>query len=187
MIDRQVLTRPTVAEATASALRGICTSCAPPTSPADTAAKQLADRALPRSGWPACAYWMLVIGLWAGYSHLASRPGLVVATAASLAAGAWCVVNFWRCRQPHCVVTGVGWSALAVLTAVEAVLGHSLIGGSEGIAFVAILGVGLVYEVTWSLTHPQWRSVATGSPELQMAVHGVPGDPGGLAPAQREQ
>jgi hypothetical protein len=68
---------------------------------------------------------------------------------AALAAGAWCALNFWRCRHAHCAVTSSGWLALSVLAFTEAALGHSLIGGDEQPVFLAVLAAGLVFEVVW--------------------------------------
>jgi hypothetical protein len=76
-----------------------------------------------------------------------------VDTAAFLAGGSWCTMNFWRCRQAHCLLTGSGWLLLALFTVAEAGLGHSLIGGDEQLVFLGILAIGLVFEGTWYLMH----------------------------------
>ena len=135
----------------AAALCGTFMGCSPPDLPADTAAKRVVDRLLPRAGWPACAYFMAVAALWTLASHLASRPSLVVAGMASLAGGTWCGLNFWRCRHAHCAVTGAGWLALAGFTGAEAILGHSVIGGFESIVFLGTLGGGVVFEAGWNV------------------------------------
>lgn len=151
MIDQDVRLGPRIRAGAVSALCGTLLACQPPTLPADTAAKRWADRMLPRTGWSACLYFVGVAGLWVGYSNLAGSAGLAVATLASLAGGAWCSVNFWRCRHAHCVVTGAGWLALAVLAAVEALLGRSLIGGYEGVVFLGVLAAGVLFEFGWYL------------------------------------
>jgi hypothetical protein len=69
------------------------------------------------------------------------------------AASAWCLVNFWRCRQAHSIVTGTGWAALAVLIAIEFAVGRSFVLGSEGLVFLAILVVGVGFEALWRLLH----------------------------------
>lgn len=127
--------------------------CSPPSLPADTPAKRVADRLVPHTGWRGCGFFLAVAGLWTVYGHVPDRAGLAVAAVASLAAGAWCSVNFWRCRHAHCVVTGIGWLALGGLIVVEMLLGHSLIGGSEGIAFLTILGAGVLFEAGWYLLY----------------------------------
>jgi hypothetical protein len=83
---------------------------------------------------------------------LPPRLDLVAVGLASLAAGSWCSVNFWRCRHAHCVITGAGWLAPAVFTFLEAGLGRSLIHGDEGLVFLGVLGAGLVFECTWYMT-----------------------------------
>ncbi len=117
--------------------------------PADTPVRRRAGRLLPRRGWPAAAYFAAVAGLL-GLAQILPGPAfLVVDAAAFLAAGSWCAVNFWRCRQVHCLVTGPGWLLLAVFTLAEAGLGHSLIGGDEQLVFLGLLGAGLIGECLW--------------------------------------
>ncbi len=123
--------------------------CSPPALPADTSVKVLVDRLLPRSGWPAALYFGTVAGLWSAYSQISERPGPLLAGFASLAGGAWCSVNFWRCRHAHCLVTGAGWLALTGLIGVELLIGRSLIAGAEGLAFLAILVAGVLFEIVW--------------------------------------
>jgi hypothetical protein len=84
---------------------------------------------------------------------LPREPGLAVDLVATVAASAWCLVNFWRCREAHCIVTGTGWAALAVLIAIELAVGRSFVLGSEGLVFLAILLVGLGFEALWRLRH----------------------------------
>jgi hypothetical protein len=80
---------------------------------------------------------------------LPTRAGLGLGVVVTLAAGAWCLTNFWRCREAHCVVNGYGWAALGLLEIVEVVLGRSVIMGDEGLAFIAVLVVGLTFECGW--------------------------------------
>src|SRR5215831_14166082 len=141
---------------------GIGTACcmprprrgwSPPGLPADTPAKRRVDRLLPRAGWPAVAYFAAVIGLL-GLAQLLPAPAyLVVDAVAFLAAGSWCALNFWRCRQAHCLLTGSGWLLLALFAAAEAGVGHSLISGDEQLVFLAILAIGLGFEAIWYLMH----------------------------------
>jgi hypothetical protein len=127
-------------------------ACSPPGLPADTPAKRRVDRLLPR-GLSAVVYFAAVTGLL-GLAQLLPAPGyLVVDAVAFLAGGTWCALNFWRCRQAHCLLTGSGWLLLALLAAAEAGLGHSLIGGDEQLAFLGILAAGLVFECAWHLAH----------------------------------
>jgi hypothetical protein len=121
----------------------------PPPLPADTELKRHADRLLPRSGVPFILFFATVVALLNVGAVLPMRLNLVAIGAASLGAGAWCAVNFWRCRHAHCVITGIGWHTLAGFTFFEAGLGHSLIHGDEGLVFLGVLAAGLVFEGTW--------------------------------------
>ena len=71
---------------------------------------------------------------------------------AALVAGGWCSLNFWRCRQAHCLVTGAGWLVLALFAIVETGIGRSVIHGGEQIIFLAVLAAGLLFEGGWYLT-----------------------------------
>jgi len=122
-----------------------------PAPPADTPAKRRADRLLPRSGLSAVAYFAVVIGLLGIAQALPAPSYLIVDTAAFVAGGSWCVLNFWRSRQAHCLLTGPGWLLLALFTAAEAGHGSSLIGGDEQLVFLAVLALGLAFEAIWHL------------------------------------
>lgn len=138
--------------------------CCPPVLPADTRAKRLADRLLPRAGWPEVAYFAVVVALLGLAGRLPARPGLVVTGLACLGGGAWCAVNFWRCRHAHCLITGIGWLALGVAALTGAGLGHSLLGGADRPAFLGVLAAGVLFEAatyltrgTYTLTRPPGR------------------------------
>ncbi|MGH3448569.1 MAG: hypothetical protein ACRDP4_13195 [Nocardioidaceae bacterium] len=120
--------------------------CSPPTLPADTPAKRLADRVMPRSGWPSVVYFAAVLVLLGVAPLLPTRPELAVTALASIGGGAWCAINFWRCRHAHCVVTGAGWLALGSLSLVGAGVGHSVLAGAEQVVFYAVLVVGVIFE-----------------------------------------
>lgn len=135
---------------------GVCgqwLGCSTLNLPADTGAKRAVDRLMPRSGWPFCLYFLAVAALLSLADQLSTRGGLAVIAVAAFAGGAWCSLNFWRCRHAHCVVTGAGWFVLAVLALVGAALGHSLIGGAEQLVFLAILLAGALFELSWYLSH----------------------------------
>ncbi len=121
----------------------------PPPLPADTALKRRVDRVLPRSGLRLVVFYAAVVALLNVGLVLPKRLDLAAVGVASLAAGGWCAVSFWRCRHAHCVVTGVGWLALAGFAFVEAGLGRSLIHGDEGLVFLAVLAAGLAVEGAW--------------------------------------
>jgi hypothetical protein len=121
----------------------------PPDLPADTPLKRRIDRLLPRSGVSVVACFVAVVGLFILAPHLPTRAGLAADGLAALAGGAWCGLNFWRCRHAHCAVTSGGWLALSVLAFGGAVLGHSLISGYEQPVFLAVLAAALAFEAVW--------------------------------------
>jgi hypothetical protein len=131
---------------------GVPLFCSPPSMAADTRAKRLADRLLPTGGGQWVFFAAVAIAISVAPT-LAREPGLAVDLVATIAASAWCLVNFWRCREAHCIVTGTGWAALAVLIAIELVVGRSFVLGSEGLVFLAILLVGVGFEALWRLRH----------------------------------
>lgn len=144
-----------------------------PVLPADTAIKRQVDHLLPRCGWPAVAYFAAVTGLL-GLAQIIPAPAYLVADAAAFATGGtWCALNFWRCRQAHCLLTGAGWLLLALFAAAEAGLGHSLIHGDEQLVFLAILVIGVIFEASWYLLHRS-NAMARCPPG---GSHGLSGQP----------
>jgi hypothetical protein len=125
----------------------------PPALPADTALKRRVDALMPRTGLPLVIFYAAVIVLLNIGLVLPRRLDLVAVGVASLAAGAWCAMNFWRCRHAHCLITGPGWLALAGVAFVEAGLGRSLIHGDEGLLFLGVLAAGLVWECGWYVAY----------------------------------
>jgi uncharacterized membrane protein YfcA len=119
------------------------------------------DRVVPRQGIGFVLYWVVVFALeYAVAPHLPVRERLVVEAMAALAAGVWCGVNFWRCRHAHCLVSGPGWLALGVLGIAGALVGHSVVGGFDQIAFFGVLVVAVVFEAAWRSTQETnavWR------------------------------
>src|SRR5262249_27450058 len=97
----------------------------PPPLRADTTLKRRVDALMPRTGLPLLVFYAAVIVLLNVGLVLPRRLDLVAVGVASLAAGAWCTLNFWRCRHAHCAVTGPGGLALAGFPFVEAGLGGS--------------------------------------------------------------
>jgi hypothetical protein len=138
----------------------------PPTLPADTTLKRWVDAIMPSTGLPLVAFYTAVAILLNVGLLLPKRLDLLSIGVASLAAGSWCAVNFWRCRHAHCLITGPSWLALAGFALVEAGLGRSLMRGDEALAFLGILAAGLAFECVWFCatgTHaigPRFRGTA---------------------------
>ena len=70
---------------------------------------------------------------------------------AFVAAGGWCGLNFWRCRQAHCMVNAAGWLGLSLVAFAGAALGRSLIYGDEQLVFLGVLLAALGFEGLWYL------------------------------------
>src|SRR5262249_11801964 len=126
----------------------------PPDLPADTPLKRRIDRLVPRSGLSAAACFVAVVGLFSLAPHLPVRADLAADGLAALAGGAWCGLNFWRCRHAHCAVTGGGWLALGALAFGGAALGHRLIRRSEQPVFLAVLAAPLGFRARRPLAPP---------------------------------
>lgn len=122
----------------------------PPPRPATTRVERSLDRFMPRTGLELCLFYGLVVGLLLFAPHLPRRGELLVDGTAFLLAGSWCALNFWRCRHAHCVVTAGGWLPLAAFAFAEAVAGRTLMAGLEQPIFIAILVVGVAFEVVWA-------------------------------------
>lgn len=122
--------------------------------PAGTNLERLVDRVVPRRGGGCFLYWGVVLAMGFGLApHLPVRSRLAVEAAAALLAGGWCALNFWRCRQAHCVVSGAGWLVLGLWLLAEAVIGHSLVGGNEQLLFLGVLGAAFAFEFAWYRAH----------------------------------
>ena len=113
--------------------------------------QRVVDRIFPRTGVGCAMYIVVVIVLLSIAPHLSIRADLAADGLAALAAGSWCLANFWRCRQAHCLIDGTGWLLLALLAFAEVGLGRSVIGGSELAVFLGLLVVALVFECVWRM------------------------------------
>ncbi|MGH9086681.1 MAG: hypothetical protein ACRDYZ_00950 [Acidimicrobiales bacterium] len=138
--------------------RALC-GWSPPSLPDDTSLKRRVDPLLVGSR-PALAVVVVVVALLNVAPHLPTRAGLAVDGLAALGAGAWCSLNYWRCRHAHCLVTGTGWLVLSIFLFAESAIGHSVIGGYEQPVFLGILAAGLIFEACWFLS----RSTNTVTP-----------------------
>jgi hypothetical protein len=128
--------------------RNIPVVCSPPRLPANTAGKRLADRVLPTGAGQWIFFAAVAVGISAA-PVLPTRAALILDAVVTFAASGWCLINFWRCREAHCVVSGYGWAGLGLFEVAELALGRSLIMGDEGLVFVAILVAALVFECVW--------------------------------------
>jgi hypothetical protein len=80
---------------------------------------------------------------------LPASLGMVALAAFFLVAGGWCTLNLVRCREAHCLVTGLGWDALGIVSLGAVIVGVDL-RGSVWLGFFAILVVAVVFELGWA-------------------------------------
>jgi len=99
-----------------------------------------------------CFVFVTVAAAWAASYALGRVGGLLVAAAFFLVAGTYCLANFARCREAHCIVTGIGWPALAI-ACVVAVPAERDIRAGAWLAFLVIALVGHGFEAVWKAGH----------------------------------
>jgi hypothetical protein len=99
-----------------------------------------------------CWVFVTVAVVIAAGSLLGAVLGLLVESAFFLVAGTYCLANFTRCREAHCIVTGVGWSALALAGLAAVVMGRD-VRTAAWIAFVVIFVLGHGFEAIWKSVH----------------------------------
>jgi len=129
-------------------------TCAPPASPPGSGLERALD-AYTNVTAPflrGCYVFVTVAAAAAASSLLGPVVGLLLEAAFLLVAGTYCLANFFRCREAHCIVTGVGWSALAIASLSAAVAGRD-IRSTAWIAFLAIAVTGHGFEAIWKLAH----------------------------------
>lgn len=82
-------------------------------------------------------------------SRLGAAGGAPVQAAFFLLIATYCLANFARCREAHCIVTGLGYLALAIAGLWATVAGRDL-RSAEWIAFVAVTLAGHTFEAAWA-------------------------------------
>ena len=129
-------------------------TCSPPASPAGSTFERLLDAytSLTAPFIRGCWVFVTVAAVAAISTLLGAVGGLVVEAAFFLLTGTYCLANFIRCREAHCIVTGVGWSVLALAAATAAVTGRDVRSGAW-IAFLALAVLGHGFEAIWKLVH----------------------------------
>jgi hypothetical protein len=84
-------------------------------------------------------------------SNSMGRLGLYLSGLYFLAYGTYCLANFARCREAHCIITAVGWGVLAVVALVAAVMRLDWLHPIWN-AFLIVFVVGHGFELIWSAT-----------------------------------
>lgn len=142
------MTKPTIQPASHITARSPAILCSPPRLKADTRTKRMIDRVLP-TGASRCAFFVAIAVGVSAAGQLPTTPGLAVGAVTTFVASSYCLLNFWRCREAHCIISGTGWSALGLFETAEIAVGHSLIHRNEDAAFVAILVIAVAFELYW--------------------------------------
>jgi hypothetical protein len=125
-------------------------STQPTTPPATRSWERAADRLLAATR-PELVPLLLCLGLAASIlSRVLPAPfGLLALAAFFLVAGGWCTLNLVRCREAHCLVTGVGWDVLGVVALGAIVVGADVLGW-VWLVFFTVLVVGVIFELGWA-------------------------------------
>jgi hypothetical protein len=93
----------------------------------------------------------VALGVGAGQvaSQLPSRYAMLPAVVYFLIFGGRCSLNFARCREAHCLITGVGFDALAVAALVAVSIdGHWY--NLLSLMILPVLIAGFAFEVVWT-------------------------------------
>jgi len=103
----------------------------------------------------------VAVASFAAGAAVGGRAGLAIASAYVTSIGVYCVLNFLRCRETHCAVTGPGFLLTAALGfAASLVPGPALSWyrtGTEAIVYLVILAAG--YAVEWAVAARTGRRV----------------------------
>ena len=125
-------------------------TCAPEASPARNGFERFLDAYTGMTApiFRGC-YSLLVAGALFLASLLSGVPaGLWLSTVYFLAFAAYCLANFARCREAHCVVTGSGWVLVGAASLVGALLGRPSL-GEVWTAFLVVAVLGHGFEGIW--------------------------------------
>lgn len=96
-----------------------------------------------------CCFFPILAAVVVGSFRLGIPGGLWLAAAYYLVFGGYCLANFARCREAHCIVTGAGWLALGMVGAWSAI-GDRAILGVLWDAFAVVAIVGFAFEAGWT-------------------------------------
>ncbi len=99
-----------------------------------------------------CCVFLTVAVAWFASSALGAFVGLIVEGAVFLVAGIYCLANFIRCREAHCILTGVGWLALGAVS-IAAAVARLDDRSATWIAFLVVAVIGHGFEAVWRATH----------------------------------
>jgi hypothetical protein len=93
---------------------------------------------------------VIAVASFAAGGAVGGRAGLALASAYVTVIGVYCLLNFLRCRETHCAVTGPGFLLAAALGFVTALVPGSALSwyrtGTEAAVFLMILAAGYALE-----------------------------------------
>jgi len=94
---------------------------------------------------------LTAVASFAAGGAVGGRAGLAIASAYVTAIGVYCLLNFLRCRETHCAVTGPGFLLAAALGFAAALVPGSALSwyrtGTEAIVYLVVLAAGYGLEL----------------------------------------
>jgi hypothetical protein len=95
----------------------------------------------------------IIVAVFVGAGALGGRAGLALAGTYLVFLGTYCVLNFWHCRETHCMVTGPGWTVAGLLGWAGAVVpGGALAWYTVNVASLATIGMLVAgYGLEWAV------------------------------------
>jgi hypothetical protein len=104
---------------------------------------------------------LIAVASFAVGAAVGGRAGLVIASMYVTAIGTYCLLNFLRCRETHCGVTGPGFLLTAALGFAGALVPGSALSwyrtGTVAAVFLMILAAG--YALEWTVAARTGRRV----------------------------
>jgi len=96
----------------------------------------------------------ILLGLLASFAEgwLDGRYVMLPATVVFIMVGNWCSLNFARCREAHCLITGAGFMLVGLVAIVAAVLDRDW-SDALWLAALATLVGGVLFEAVWTAHH----------------------------------
>lgn len=125
-------------------------TCAPPAAPPRNTLERALDRYIDLTAplFRGCWVFAVAVTVALASARLGTVGGLWLLAGYFLMGAGYCLANFARCREAHCIVTGTGWSALAVASAWAALTGHEF-RSDAWVAFVLIAVAAHLFEALW--------------------------------------
>lgn len=129
-------------------------TCAPPAAPPRNTLERMLDRYAELTAPFLRGCYSLVVGAAVVSVSIAvgGTGGLWMSAVYLAVAAAYCLSNFTRCREAHCIITGIGWGVTAVTAAAGAMTGQHWL-NHVWVAFAVIFVAGHGFEAVWTSFH----------------------------------